>query len=352
MTKHPVLDRSEKLRAAATRWKLDCLDTQWAGVNGQYRFVCSKGHLSISAAALLVLRRKGCRDCELDDTTDQLRTVAHAANVTWLEPRWLGSHQVHSFRCQQGHTWERTGAGALASCRCPHCDYKKPHPRGWNPHGWARLKQRVAELGGECLTLECGTPQQAYSFRCAAGHTFRTGGYAVVQGSWCTLCAREKRTRKTWLRLQDACTSRGGICLSPTYQGFNAKHFIRCAAGHEWEALCANILRGSWCIRCHLARPTTSLEDAQTLARGFGGRCLSSTFVKATQPLQWACEAGHCWSASLNRVYRGHWCAECNKLSRAVLKERAKANRASQLQLAKSSIGKSRAGRRLQALKP
>jgi hypothetical protein len=166
------------------------------------------------------------------------------------------------------------------------------------------------------------------------------------------LCAREKTTRKTWLRLQEACTLRGGICLSPTYQGFNAKHVIRCAAGHEWEALCANILRGSWCIRCHIARPTTSLEDAQALARSFGGSCLSSTFVKATQPLQWVCDSGHRWSASLNRVYRAHWCPECKKISRAISMKMTKAKHLSQKQVAHSAVEKARAGRRLRALKP
>jgi hypothetical protein len=43
---------------------------------------------------------------------------------------------------------------------------------------------------------------------------------------------------------------RGGECLSKEYKGIFTKLKWKCSIGHEWKASPSNVKRGSWCPLC------------------------------------------------------------------------------------------------------
>ncbi|WP_397450687.1 hypothetical protein [Pseudomonas sp. NA-150] len=128
-------------------------------------------------------------------------------------------------------------------------------------------------------------------------------------------------------RLQEVCARREGVCLTEEYAGYSTMHRFRCKAGHEWEALAAAVLRGSWCRSCLEARKTVVLDlaAAQQHARYYGGECVSTEYVEAPGDMQWACGFGHSWWASFASIKRsGRWCVQCSMGSRSSLQKWAR----------------------------
>ncbi|WP_373322126.1 zinc-ribbon domain-containing protein [Paraburkholderia adhaesiva] len=49
---------------------------------------------------------------------------------------------------------------------------------------------------------------------------------------------------------------RTGECLSERYVNNETKLRWRCAKGHEWEAVPASVIKGSWCPQCAILNQT------------------------------------------------------------------------------------------------
>ena len=47
-----------------------------------------------------------------------------------------------------------------------------------------------------------------------------------------------------------------------------------------------------------------------------GGRCLAEHYSNSQAKLEWECQLGHRWLASLNSIKQGSWCPECKAATR------------------------------------
>jgi hypothetical protein len=113
-------------------------------------------------------------------------------------------------------------------------------------------------------------------------------------------------------RIQSVARAWGGRCVSPGYEGHKARIEFECTAGHRFSMLMQGLRSGHWCRTCATDRLRIySLEDACTTASSHGGKCLSTHFENNLALLHWSCTAGHTWQASLSSVMRGNWCRTC-----------------------------------------
>ena len=104
---------------------------------------------------------------------------------------------------------------------------------------------------------------------------------------------------------------RGGRCVSNTYVGSLQLMDWECADGHRWRATAHSVRQGHWCKRCADARLRFPSDLAAGLAAARGGACLSAYRNSATR-MEWRCEAGHEWRATLTAVKQGRWCPTCS----------------------------------------
>ena len=104
----------------------------------------------------------------------------------------------------------------------------------------------------------------------------------------------------------------GGKCLSETYLNNHTPLLWECKIGHRWEATPKNINRGAWCHSCGGSMKLT-IEEMRKLAEERGGRCLSDIYVNNRTKLVWECSEGHTWKAVPNSVKCGNWCPKCAK---------------------------------------
>lgn len=111
---------------------------------------------------------------------------------------------------------------------------------------------------------------------------------------------------------------RGGRCISTVYLNSTVPLLWQCARGHQWSAIPASIQKGTWCPDCAGVRKLTLIQMKET-ARSRGGWCLSKLYRNNATKLEWRCSVGHEWSATPLQVKKGHWCPFCARVARLSL---------------------------------
>ena len=117
-------------------------------------------------------------------------------------------------------------------------------------------------------------------------------------------------------RVHQIAQSRGGKCCAAVYVGASTPMPFECAAGHSWLVRPADVISGTWCMKCARAdlgkRKRHSIKSMHALAKSRGGKCLSDEYVSALSTLEWKCvDCGHEWKATPSSVIGGSWCRRC-----------------------------------------
>lgn len=117
--------------------------------------------------------------------------------------------------------------------------------------------------------------------------------------------------------LTSIAADRGGEVLG-NYTSAKEKIRLRCAHGHEWEAMTSSILHhGSWCPTCGRASraekmKTPMLSEARfrAVVASKGGTVIGG-FVHTKAKISLRCRHGHEWEATPNNIGNGRWCPHC-----------------------------------------
>ncbi|MFS0558880.1 zinc-ribbon domain-containing protein [Brevibacillus sp. 179-C9.3 HS] len=113
--------------------------------------------------------------------------------------------------------------------------------------------------------------------------------------------------------MKELAESKGGKCLSDSYKNVNTLMTWQCEKGHIWKATAASIRSGFWCHHCS-GRYRHTIEDVREYAWSKGGLCLSETYDGSKSKLEWQCAEGHTWEASFHDVKVSNtWCPHCYK---------------------------------------
>jgi hypothetical protein len=328
---HP--DGLARLQQAAVAKGGVCLSEAYSGVMARYRFRCRHGH-EWDAVGKEILSGYWCRLCATtarfrSDGLAQLQHAAASKGGVCLSEVYAGTKARHRFRCKHGHEWDALGKVILRGCWCSPC----AKAARFAADGLVRLQQAAVAKGGVCLSEVYTGTHARYRFRCRHDHEWETLGKNILRGDWCSPCAVAASLAADGLvRLQHVAAAKGGVCLSDTYTGTNARYRFRCRHGHEWEATSANILTGRWCQRCANAATTKTLMLQDGLARlqqaaaARGGQCLSDTYSGYAARYRFRCAKGHEWtSRGLGVLADGQWCAKCAVIAQSLTIEDARA---------------------------
>ena len=112
----------------------------------------------------------------------------------------------------------------------------------------------------------------------------------------------------------------GGQVIEGVYVNKKSVFKFRCKNSHEWESQAQTVLGGSWCRKCFNTEKAgkhftlkDGLEQAILIATERKGKCLSNEYINNTQHLEFECNNGHVWKATLNDIKKGTWCPSCGK---------------------------------------
>ncbi len=244
----------------------------------------------------------------------RLREALTPYGLELLDSEWQGWNAQYSFRCKQGHETSRSGSHLLYSLvHCPGCR---------DDEALEQMRQIARAAGGRCLAERYVDRDTRYSFVCREGHVFEKTRKKLLEGTWCIPCARAEHARRLSAadgmdRIRAAASARGGECLSADYTKLADRYRFRCAQGHEWEAVGAEIVRDVWCRACsyeekvHAYRRKDGLERLHECAQSRGGVCLSSQYEGSKAYYRFRCREGHEWETKGALIFRGGWCLKC-----------------------------------------
>ncbi len=202
---------------------------------------------------------------------------------------------------------------------CP----KDPSGRIARAYYVERLRGVARDHGGKLLSLVYVNDSTKLRFRCSQGHEFLAAPTHVNQGKWCPSCgfarAGERRRATASARLREIVRERRGVLLTPTYVNSVTKLRFQCARGHQWEAVPASILQGTWCGCCSLRDPKRHesvrsgvAHRLQRILEGHGGTLLSE-FLGLSVPIRVSCSRGHSWETTVAKLDGGAWCQACKE---------------------------------------
>ena len=295
---------------------------EWQGVTSQNTFLCQCGHQWTTWGQSVVVRKSGCLACfrRSDKLSKEIVNAKLADRGITLVGEWLGMHKSHTFRCEQGHTWQANGQGpVMHGSSCPTC---------YNQDSFLSFDEVAAKLpNGISLVGPWKGANKLNHFICEKEHEWETIGKGPLKGTGCPVCYVENKkltTKQVNLRLQGF-----GLRLIGKWRGVKYLHRFSCNLGHVWEVTGNGPLKGSGCPHCAsnamltLAQVHQRLQPQEITLLGEwkGGRRRYNFF----------CKNGHKWRTRGVSVLRGSGCPFCNgtgfpKLTMAEVSQRLKLN--------------------------
>lgn len=183
------------------------------------------------------------------------------------------------------------------------------------------MKALAISRGGKCLSDSYQNNNTKLRWQCAVGHEWEVAPSSIKHAnSWCPKCAGLERG--TIEEMRTLAISKGGMCLSLTYKNSSSKLLWQCAEGHQWETTPTAIKNNNtWCPKCAGSEKST-IEEMQMLAERRGGKCLSSIYKDMNSKLRWQCAEGHQWTAKPVIIkHKNSWCPKCSGLERGTIEE-------------------------------
>jgi|GEM_PF-165133 len=249
-----------------------------------------------------------------------MQEIAKSRGGKCLSKRYLDAHTPLLWQCKNGHKWKAAPYTIKQDHWCSRCYHKK---QGISQRLTIEEMRAIAkERDGKCLSKRY-TIHTKLKWQCKKGHIWETTSHEIKSGYWCPICGHIQAASKRKLtieEMQEIAKSRGGLCLSKGYNGRKTKLRWRCRKGHEWNADPISVKHGCWCPEC-AGKKKHTIEEMQELAKGQGGKCLSSIYVNNKTPLKWQCKEGHRWETIPEGIIKGAWCPKCAGVQRLSLEE-------------------------------
>ncbi len=301
-----------------------CLSEHYENSQTKMLWQCDKKHIWKSSYANI---RKGtwCRICSIKKSglkrrlsLDFFKKYAISKNGLCLSEHYETQSSKLEFQCSKGHKWKTT-AGSIRAGKtwCPFCagTFKVTTEK--------QIQDKLDEVrniailkGGKCLSKTYINSKTKLKFQCSQGHIWETIPHIIKKGGWCNACAVKRVSDEQRDTIEDfiqIIKKNGGKCLSKTYlNATQSRIHVECENGHRWFARPQGLKRDAWCRKCYGTAKST-LSEIQELAIERGGKCLSAKYKNDATKMQWECSEKHKWIATPNNIKRGKWCPTCTK---------------------------------------
>ena len=110
------------------------------------------------------------------------------------------------------------------------------------------MREMATNRDGKCLSKVYINGDHKLKWQCSKGHQWETRPVSIRSGSWCPHCAKVAPLSIDIMRVLAA--KHGGQCLSEKYINAYSKLKWQCAKGHQWKTKPELIRSGSWCPVC------------------------------------------------------------------------------------------------------
>jgi hypothetical protein len=253
--------------------------------------------------------------------TKQPLSVTHpelAAQAVGWDPTTVlpGSGKRLTWKCPKGHRWNAIVMNRVRGTGCPVCSGRIAEI-GVNDLATTN-PELAAQADGWDPTTVSAFSHQKRDWICDLGHKWTARVAERSGGNGCPICSG----RRVFRGFNDLATTHPELAAQadgwdPTtvVAGAGKKLVWKCKLGHQWIALIGNRTKGSGCPFCSGRVPTLGVTDLATtnpeLAAQADGWDPTTVSRGSSQKLQWKCDLGHLWKASVAERSSGNGCPTC-----------------------------------------
>jgi len=286
-----------------------CLSDIYINSKIKLTWKCGQGHI-FERSFSNMQRNSRCPSCKKiheGNTLDSMKKLALLRGGKCLSGEYLGFNIKLKWKCEKGHIWQTSPSQVKNGYWCPKCGIER---RSFDIE---KMRELASKKGGKCLSSDYINNKSVLKWQCNQGHIWETSAGIIMAGHWCPDCANIKKKHPIKIYI-DYAKSKGGVCLTPQISDDSTKLRFRCALDHEWETTGHIIHKGNWCPICGQLGEHFTLSQMKKIAKKRNGKCLSEfTEINMKTVLEWECEFNHRWEASVRAIVIGWWCLECRK---------------------------------------
>ena len=286
-----------------------CLTKEYINCQTKMLFECSKGH-RWKADPYKVKSKTWCRKCFIERNATNLRTeisvyqkLAKERGGKYLETDFVRSVDLSRWQCEYGHQFKRTAVQVKIGLWCKQCK----SDRYLN-----KFKEIALSKGGKCLSKEYIDSLTELKFKCVNDHVFKAAPVKVKSGKWCNQCKLDNYLSN----IKEIALSKGGKCLSKSYEHSLKKLEFECSKGHRWEASSSSIKTGTWCRKCYFENKLDYNEIKSNLDKKSKKnriKLLTHEINSLEQKIEIMCKEGHRFMTLPKKLIKEEFfCPECN----------------------------------------
>lgn len=250
-------------------------------------------------------------------TIKDLETIANIRGGKCLSAEYWGLNKELSWMCEMGHTFDMAPSLVVQGGWCLQCE-----SRGSKEKTFARLLQKIKEMGGKYISGEYENSSSPLMIECGSGHIFSIQAQYISLDRWCAKCAKEayrkKREKDIFPSVLKWAEKHEGVCLSAPSEYLN-KHSelnFKCKSGHKFKRSLISTRKNYWCDKCEKnSHADEAIFAMNKVAKKRGGKCLSvpSDYKDKLGFLLFECKNGHKFKKRRMEITAGQWCVRCNK---------------------------------------
>jgi len=285
-----------------------CLSPHYMGSRQKLILKCGSGH-TWGAAPDTLKQGKWCPFCSAAKKADKVRPpinvpkeFAEKKGGKLISPTYKNSKEKLEWECAEGHRWMAKFNLIRQGTWCPFCAKLKKLRL---PIG--DLEKITEGKGFNQISGIYKRKMGKLEWECDKGHRWNANIESIKQSKYCPICSINSINLS---KLVDFAKQKGGRVLSLEYKSIKSHLKWECSKGHHWLAKPNNVMNGTWCPIC-ARNKKLNIEDMKSIAALRGGACLSETYINARTKLEWRCAKGHIWHAQPYSIKSGCWCPKC-----------------------------------------
>jgi hypothetical protein len=288
------------------------LSKEFNGTREKYDWGCGQGH-KWTVQYAKIQQGHGCPNCKnsVQKTIKVAHKLANAKKLAeskgfkFLSNEFKMAKDYYKWQCSKGHIWNTTYACIQQGSGCPKCRWTK---KKWSIEDC----QNIAQLkNGKCLSTNYQDARTKLTWECSMGHIWNATHNTIKGGHWCPNCSGRNQKIEDCHKFAH---TKNGKFLSTDFSFASSKYKWECSKGHIFDACFSSVKLGSWCGVC-AGNKRKSIEDCHKIADLKNGKCLSKEYKTAHDHYQWECCKGHVWEATYNEIQQGRWCKKCGNFN-------------------------------------
>ena len=174
-----------------------CLSITYVNSSRPLGWECASGH-EWMARAHSIRAGNWCPVCAHNQTLslEEMRQIARERGGKCLSTSYKNASTPLLWVCRHGHHWKACAANVKPGARrkgswCRQCynERRRFHER----LSITAMRNLANVRGGTCLSTEYLGSKSKLMWKCGLGHCWQATPSCIVQGTWCPVCARNRR---------------------------------------------------------------------------------------------------------------------------------------------------------------